>query len=204
MSTQTKTTPTLQTSTRGNSNEEILERQKKIEQFAIQQIEVIHHLAELTQAVASDLLKRKDVSSMSTAPTREEIDTKLAANVAEVKAVASEMRSEMTALRADNHTQFVELRAFMEVQASKTEAAFSTLGAKIDGVEKGLDGKIDGLDSSITMGQWAIGVLIAVFGILVTIGGIWIGYLQLKQAQLVTPVAAPPAAIVQQAQTTHK
>nr|WP_199065048.1 hypothetical protein [Chromobacterium sp. ASV5] len=141
---------------------------------------------------------------MSTAPSREEIDAKLAANVAEVKAVASEMRAEMTALRADSHAQFAELRAFMEVQAAKTEAAFASLNTKvegsernlvvkIDGIEKGLEGKIDGVKSSITTMQWLLGIVAA-------LAAIWVGYLQLKQAEPPAAAASTSAVITAPAQ----
>jgi hypothetical protein len=159
--------------------------------------------AEVVQDLAS-----ADNGGMSTAPTREEIDAKLAANVAEVKAVASEMRAEMTALRADNQAQFAALNAtmasmqsFLEAQAAKTEAGFATLAArvegsekslaaKIDGVEKGVEGKIDGLKSSMTTMQWVAGIVAALVAV-------WIGYLQLKQAEAppTAPQSGPPVII---------
>ncbi|MBK0415225.1 hypothetical protein JD974_12495 [Chromobacterium haemolyticum] len=123
--------------------------------------------------------------TMSTSITREELDAKLAANVAEVRATAADMRAEMAALRAENHVQFAEVKALIQAQTS----SFNTLGAKIDGVEKGLEGKIDGLKSSINMLQWVIGFAVA-------IAGIWVAYMQLKQAETPPPQAAP---IVQQA-----
>ena len=176
-----------------------------------------HNVTYLSAAGGAAVLDESDAhphnDHMSTAPTREEIDAKLAANVAEVKAVASEMRSEMTSLRADNHTQFAELRAFMEAQAAKTEAAFASLNAKVegsekslaakvDGIEKGLEGKIDGVKSSITTMQWLLGIVAA-------LAAAWIGYLQLKQADAPSTPTTPPAAVVKPVQVnpataTHK
>lgn len=132
-------------------------------------------------------------SDMSTAISREELDAKLAANAAEVKAVASDMRAEMAGLRADNQTQFSSLHADMAGIRALIEGLgprFDSIGArmdglnsKMDGVEKGVEGKIDGLKSSIGMLQWVIGIVAA-------IAGLWVAYMQLKQAE--TP-PAPPA-----------
>lgn len=101
--------------------------------------------------------------------SREELDAKLAANVAEVKSVASEMRAEMAGLRSENAIQFsalkeqlTALQAAIETRASQTDAKVETLSAKVDGVEKGIEGKIDGVKTAISTTQWVITVVVAV------------------------------------------
>ena len=159
---------------------------------------------------------RPHIPSMSTPITREELDAKLGQNVAEVKAIASEMRADMAAQRADNQTQFsalndrmASMEAFMREQSARSDSQFNilnfkidsvdtslsakidgidrSLSAKIDGVEKGVEGKIDGLKSSISTMQWLIATVLAV-------GALYVGYLQLKVAETSNqPVASSPA-----------
>lgn len=147
-------------------------------------------IAEIVEKVEAKGVK-PHTASMSTSITREELDAKLEANVSEVKATAAGMQAEMASLRAENQIQFSEIKSLIQAQTS----TLNTLGAKIDGVEKGLEGKIDGLKSSINMLQWVIGIAVA-------IGGIWVAYMQLRQAETPPPQVPPVVYMVPQPSTS--
>jgi hypothetical protein len=111
---------------------------------------------------------------MSTPVTREELDAKLFANVAEIKLVAHEVHVDIGALRAEIQThfaanqaqfssiqaQFVSIQALFEkqaaraeVEAAKSEARFEALTARIDAESiknearfVAVDAKLDGVE----------------------------------------------------------
>jgi hypothetical protein len=146
--------------------------------------------------------------TMSTPITREELDAKLAATVAEVKSLAHGVHADICGLRADNQSQLSSIQsqfsaiqsllvaqtAKIEIEGAKNGARFATLDAKLNSVDKALNGRMDGLEgrmdrlgdkidgqrASIHMLQWVIGLTAA----MVTL---WMTYQQIK------PPTAPPA-----------
>lgn len=108
--------------------------------------------------------------------TREELDAKLAANVAEVKVISAETKAEVSAMRAETRAEMLALRSDNVAMFARLESQMAAMAAKIDastaqvaGVEKGIEGKIDGLKTSMSTTQWVLGTLIAVAGLAATI-----------------------------------
>lgn len=144
---------------------------------------------------------RPHTDTMSTI-TREELDAKLATNVAEVKAISAETKAEVTAMRSENKAEMTAMRAENAAMAAKIDAQFAALsasinaiGSKIDGVEKGVEGKIDGLKTSMSTMQWVLATLIAIAGLAAAIVPL------LKGDAPVTPTPQPQVIVVQPAST---
>ncbi|WP_137010124.1 hypothetical protein [Aquitalea aquatilis] len=189
------------------------------------------HVEAVEQLLVEESSQCPHTSDMTTPISREELDAKLGQNLAEVRAVASEIKQASQEQLAGVAARFDEgmsrlddrmsrtdermasFELFMREQAARSEAAITALSAKVDasekslsanlesvkakvdGVEKGIEGKIDGLKShieglksSISMAQWVVGIVFAV-------AGIWVGYMQLKQAES-TPSPAPTVIVV--------
>ena len=157
------------------------------------------YLAEMVGSPKDSYLNLPD-NSIMTEITRDELFAKMDSQSSKLDASLAEMRADMAVSRREQSEQIGR------VAESVAELRGSVVGlsGRLDGSVAGLNGRIDGLVVSMTMLQWCIGVAIGVMGLIFTVGGIWIGYQQLKLAQVPpvapaaasAPVQAPPAIII--------
>lgn len=118
--------------------------------------------------------------------SREELDAKLGQNKAEVQAIASGMREDMSAWRETQNTKMDQI-----------SATLTAMSAKIDSVDRSLNGQIDGLKSSYSAIKWMLGIILTVLALVFAIPQVQ-SYLNLsepaKQPQpTVIYVQQPPA-----------
>jgi hypothetical protein len=111
---------------------------------------------------------------MTDAVTRPELDAHLQAIRSDMRAEGAELRRDFASLRAD----IAQMAGSVSTSLGEMRGQLGELRGEIGEVR----GSVDGLKSSIGMLQWVIGTVAAV-------AGIWVAYLQLKQAEV--PVAAP-------------
>lgn len=97
--------------------------------------------------------------------SREELQAHLAANKAEVNAIASEMRREMAEFRAVQAQQF----ATLSTSLSDIKGEIASLRGEAAGNKDGMTGQIEGLKSAISTMQWMVGTVLAMIGIAVAV-----------------------------------
>ncbi|MGJ7119517.1 hypothetical protein ABMZ76_00350 [Morganella morganii] len=98
-----------------------------------------------TFRVSSDSINEGNTMSI----TRDELDSKLAMNKAEVDAIAAGMREEMAKWREQQNTQMSQLNATLTAMSAKVDSKFEILSSAIGGIDKSLNSKIDGIDKSL-------------------------------------------------------
>ena len=81
--------------------------------------------------------------------TKDELDSKLAMNKAEVDAIAAGMREDMAKWREQQSSQMSQLNATLTAMSARVDSQFEVLSSAISGIDKSLNAKIDGIDKSL-------------------------------------------------------